>query len=150
MLKKGPDKPVPSCYIEITDTGFPQGAMMRQRIKRRVFLMSMALATGASGTAFAKGSKHDSDDFFGVNPQGPGKSGMRYHSDNPHPDLGGAGLVGTLQGWLGGLHFSPENPAEAGKGWRLEMLPDQGGPTGATDARPVQSRPLGLAVRLAF
>lgn len=109
---------------------------MKQRIKRRVFLMSMALATGASGAAWAKGNKHDHDGAW---------SGFSGSSGPARPDL-----VGTLQGWLGGLRYSPETEAEAGKAWRLEMLPAQDSPAASDNGRPSRDRPFGLALRLAF
>jgi hypothetical protein len=108
---------------------------MRQRIKRRVFLMSMALATGASGSALAKGSKHDREEWAGFS----GSSGPA-RSD----------LLATLQGWVGGLGYSAETEAEAQKGWRLEMLPARESPAASDNGRPSRDRAFGLAVRLAF
>ncbi|MBM4182364.1 MAG: hypothetical protein FJ209_12525 [Betaproteobacteria bacterium] len=123
---------------------------MRQRVKRRLFLMSMALAAGASGHAFAKG---------GEKAVGEGHRFADAASDSTvfWPEAAQAardspGLLDRLGGALGAMRYgaAPESPPSAARGWRLDVLPAGAGPESGSDARAAKAKPFGLALRLAF
>jgi hypothetical protein len=126
---------------------------MRRRVKRRLFLMSMALATGATGSAFGKGF-------------GKGEDELRLHSDErgsahvsalPDEDGGGSGgkagaWLGKLKGLLGGMQYGAEagSPSPRESGWRLEMLPAEGKSEHPNELRLDRAKRLGVAFRLSF
>ncbi len=126
---------------------------MRQMVKRRLFLMSMALVTGASYSAFAKGgSKTGGDDL--VNAKGwlgvthfTALSGEEMREETK-PSM----LFGKLKNLLDGLSYSPEVvPSGFGtKGWRLEMLPPDARSDLASDFRLEKAKRFGVALRVPF
>ncbi|NTV97501.1 MAG: hypothetical protein HGA75_19185 [Thiobacillus sp.] len=98
---------------------------MRQRVKRRLFMMSMAVATGSAGPAFAKGGGKVDDDL------------RAYIQDwrSPH--------VTTLP-------HAATGASPADKGWRLELLPPETRSHFDRDTSPHESKRFGLALRMAF
>lgn len=116
---------------------------MRQRVKRRLFMMSMALATGASSPAFAKGGNaylHDD-----------ARAGAHLI---PLPDSEGLGwgkrpgLIGSMKALAGNLGSSPD--AASGRGWRMELMPHESESKLGLDTRPDQAMRIGVAWRVAF
>jgi hypothetical protein len=97
---------------------------MRQRVKRRLFMMSMALAAGAAGPAFAKGGGKADDDLSAYAREGRGP----YLTALPHA----------------------ATDARADKGWRLELLPPETRSAFDRDSRPRENQRFGLALRMAF
>ena len=93
---------------------------MRRRVKRRLFLMSMALATGASGHAFAQGGKS-------IPGQGHDFSGDYPAASLPLADGDGLGqgansstLLGQVKTLLGELGFGTETVKPAAVELRAE------------------------------
>lgn len=120
---------------------------MKRRVKRRVFLMSMALATGAGVPVLAKAG---------------GKGAGSEHGEM-HPivsdhlprmlDSPVAAEPASLYVHLRHLFAAAETGlrGQAGRGWRLEMLPAQMRDASASEHGPEQkAKRFGLALRLAF
>jgi hypothetical protein len=124
---------------------------MRRRIKRRLFLMSMALATGTCGHAFAQGGRSAAGEgHFGGEPT---------DSALPLPENSGVGrgaspskLLGHVRQALTGLGLGAEagSVSTAAKGWRLELLQSESGTGMGGDYRPGKAKPLGVALRVTF
>lgn len=111
---------------------------MRQRVKRRFFIMGMALATGASGTAFAKGGKGAGeappylDDRLSTQAAAfPGGAATRPPAFH--------GAMNNLMG---------HGPDDHSRGWRLELLPPEARLD--QDYRPRPAQRYGLALRMSF
>lgn len=126
---------------------------MRQRVKRRLFLMSMALATGASYSAFAKGGANTggdahfyTEDRLSAHLTSLPDDVMREAETKPPV------LFGKLKNLLVGLSYgSGVAPPPAGaKGWRLEMLPTDARPDLASDFRLERAKRFGIALRVPF
>lgn len=121
---------------------------MRRKIKRRLFLMSMTMATGASCPAFAKGL---ADAHFYTEDR-PGAHITAYPDEVEHAT--GARLpdfLASMKNILGGLHYGAGSaPPPSEKGWRLELLPPEPRMNFDSDFRPEKARRVGLALRMAF
>ena len=125
---------------------------MRRRVKRRLFLMSMALATGASGHAFAQGGKsipgqgHD----FGVDY--PAASLPLADGDGLGQGANSSTLLGQVKTLLGELGFGTETvkPAAAPKDWRLQLLPPETRSDLGCDFRTDKAKRFGVALRMSF
>lgn len=118
---------------------------MKRRVKRRVFLMSMALATGAGVPALAKA---------GGKGAGHGEMHPTVGDHLPGmPDSPAAAEPASLHAHLRHLFAAAETGrrGQAGRGWRLEMLPAQMRDASSIEHGPEQkAKRLGLALRLAF
>lgn len=122
---------------------------MRKRIKRRLFLMSMALAAGASGHAFAKGDKGGGE--------GHVFDGSAQHADTTRlagdsVASGSTSLLHRVADALGGMRYGAplEQTQPASKGWRLDLLPAQARPEPGNDLGAAKAKSFGVALRLAF
>lgn len=102
-------------------------------------MMSMALATGASGVAFAKGGGKAAGDvplLLGSGVQ------MAVLPDEAAGHARQSALRGAMQNLMG------HGPNPHGKGWHLEMLSPDAGPAQDFAVRPAKR--LGVALRMAF
>jgi len=130
---------------------------MKRKIKRKLFLMGMAMTTGLPGMAHAKGSgKQERDALL--------QSGQWYSATSTFSVEHGSGqdkpaaLLSKLGAMLEGMHYSGlgSMDAPAAGSWRLEMLPpgnpvDPGNLGEQTDnPNSAGEKRFGLAVRLAF
>ncbi|TCJ12330.1 hypothetical protein EZJ19_12395 [Parasulfuritortus cantonensis] len=97
---------------------------MRRKVKRRLFMMSMAVAAGAAAPAVAKAGGKADGALRGYVPAGQ----EAYIALLPH---------------LAEAHL-------AAPGWRLEMLPAEPKYAFEQDTRPRQDTRVGLALRLTF
>jgi hypothetical protein len=98
---------------------------MKRKIKRKLFLMGMAITAGLPGVAFAKGG--------GKAEREAGLHASQWQSVNSSAlagdmDLGAAesaGLYSRLKTIVDRMNYSVEVPAAQAKpkAWRLEMLP---------------------------
>jgi hypothetical protein len=126
---------------------------MRQLVKRRLFLMSMALVTGASHSAYAKGgSKTGGDDLVYANSWLAGTHFTALPGEEMREETKPSMLFGKLKNLLDGLSYSPEvAPLGFGtKGWRLEMLPPDARSDLASDFRLEKAKRFGVALRVPF
>jgi len=127
---------------------------MRLKVKRRLFLLSMAMATGTAGPAIAKGGgKMEVDAAFDVQ--------ERYGahvSSMPDAEIEGGNTSTTtmfftkLKSMFRELNYGSgvsTLPTES-KGWRLEMLQADTKPDHASDPRLLQDKRFGMALRMAF
>jgi hypothetical protein len=128
-----------------------QEGEMRRKVKRRLFLMSMALATGASYSAFAKGAGKSADAHF------YGDERLSAHVTSlPVGEIGETEtrpplLFGKLKKLFGGLNLAPDSaPPSAAREWRLEMFSPDARSDLANDSRPERAKPIGIALRLQF
>jgi hypothetical protein len=126
---------------------------MRRRVKRRLFMVSMAIATGASGSAIAKGVGNGYNDARPYS-SGWGKPDMASILGQDLPDSATKPLTvfSKFAAILGNLNLRTESSAAIpeARNWRLELLPPgvQSGPVG--DPRLVGGKRVGLALRMAF
>lgn len=105
---------------------------MKRKVKRKLFLMGMAVSTGVPGGAFAKDTIKSEGDRHGYVSHGQGSS--MY---TPTAELPGYG-VGPTQA------YAPL------KGWRLELLQNDARPGQVDHPRMLGEKRLGLALRLTF
>jgi hypothetical protein len=125
---------------------------MKRKIKRKLFVMGMAVAAGAAGSAFAKeNSKTAREDFL---------QASHWHSDD-HVAAGAGvalaeaqsmGLYSKLKSIVGTLNYNVELPAAQIKpgAWRLGMLPSNAWPDLSEAPRPSADKRVGVALHLAF
>jgi hypothetical protein len=125
---------------------------MRRRIKRRLFLMSMALAAGASGQSHAQGGKNMAG-------QGHHFGGDDADAALLLPDVGGSGTGGSSSGFvdrikrtIAGLGEGAEarTATSAARGWRLEMFQPEPRPEMGGDPRLEKAKHFGMAFRMTF
>jgi hypothetical protein len=126
---------------------------MKRRVKRRLFLMSVALASGAGGSAFAKeiALPHYDAHARAADAYRPSVAdvGHQVRADDSKPWI----LFSSLRKRIPGvLHAGAD--AHAGsrdaKGWRLQMMQPETAFAQDQDARLNQGMRLGLALRAAF
>ena len=125
---------------------------MKRRIKRRVFLMSMALASGASATALARETPlphFDTGSFTG--------SGHAFGlaSDEWLPridDSPAQGLFAGLKRMPERLHGRAETMKQAAgaKGWQVQMLQPESGFVHGLENRLNRGLRIGVALRASF
>ena len=125
---------------------------MRRRVKRRLFLMSMALATGASGHAYAQGGKSipgQGHDFGGGY---PAASLPLADGDGLEQGANSGTLLHQVKALLGGLGYGTEaaKPATAPKDWRLQLLPPETRSDLGGDFRTDKAKRFGVALRMSF
>lgn len=125
---------------------------MRQMVKRRLFLMSMALVTGASYSAFAKGGSKIGG-YYHINADG--RVGAHFTSladEEIRDETKLSVLSGKLKKLLDGLTYSSDvAPLHFGtRGWRLEMLPLDARSDLANDFRLEKAKRFGIALRVPF
>jgi len=125
---------------------------MRQRVKRRLFLMSMALATGASYSAFAKGGNIGGNTHFYAEDRLSAHITSLRDDEMREPETKSPVLFGKLKNLLVGLSYSPDvaPPPTGARGWRLEMLPTDARPDLANDFRLERAKRFGIALRVPF
>ncbi len=89
---------------------------MRKRIKRRLFLVSMAMAAGASGHAFAKGADKVGGEGHVFDASSPHADAARITGDAPAG--GSASLLHRVGDALGGMRYGAalDQSSPAGKG----------------------------------
>ncbi len=113
---------------------------MRRRVKRRLFLMSMALAAGTPGSAFAKGGAE-------AFPQAGERLSAQVDALSGEPST----LWSKARDLARSLNLSGETtPPAAAKAWRLELLPPASHQEAAADPRLNKGARFGLALRVAF
>ena len=126
---------------------------MRQRVKRRLFLMSMALATGASYSAFAKGGSKIGGDAHLYADERVGAHFTTF-PDEEKSEIGTkpSMLFGKLKNLLGGLSYRSDAtpPPSGASGWRLEMLPHDSRSDIANDFKLEKEKRFGIALRVRF
>lgn len=123
---------------------------MRRKIKRRLFLMGMAVAAGAIGHAHAKGGKlgqgeHDysawSANQLSTLPFDPAPAASTL-SD---------GLLGRFKAMLGGLDYTVQGGVGAPRrqGWGLQLFRPEA-VTGVSDDPRLNGGQMGVALRINF
>ena len=125
---------------------------MRRRIKRRLFLMSMALAAGASGQSHAQGGKNTAGQGHHFGGDDPGAAHLL-------PDVASSGSGGFSSGFvdrikqaIAGLGEGVEarTAPSAARGWRLEMFQSEPRPEMGGDPRLEKTKHFGMAFRMTF
>jgi hypothetical protein len=134
---------------------------MKRMVKRKVFLMSMAVAASLPAGAFAKGGgKMERDGYShsrgerGVPVASPGDE----IQESPEMQVSQVGsmdvsLLDKLRGMVKGLTYQPETGSDSvqDKSWKLELLQAESIRPGLTDnPRISASKPVGVALRLKF
>ena len=125
---------------------------MRRRVKRRLFLMSMALATGASGHVFAQDGKSipgRGHDFGGEHPAASLPLG---DADDLGLGANSGALLHQVKALLGGLGYGTETAraAPAPKDWRLQLLPPETRNDLGGDFRSNNTKRFGVALSMSF
>ena len=122
---------------------------MRRKIKRRLFLMGMAVAAGAIGHAHAKGGKlgnggHDYSAWSA------GQLSTLPFDPTPAAALSD-GLLGRFKAMLGGLDYTVEGSVGAPRrqGWGLQLFRPEA-LTGVSDDPRLNGRQMGVALRINF
>lgn len=124
---------------------------MKRRIKRKVFMMSMAvtatLPIGASAKASGK-PDHESHPYSSWR-----SSQLSVPAANLEDvDSGKVSLIGKLKNLLGGVGYSADAAStySQAKGWRVELLQNEAHPEQSGDIRQANDKRFGLAFRLSF
>lgn len=141
------------CYTGIVESRVLYSEVdMRRRVKRRLFLMSMALATGTCGHAFAQGGRNAAG-------EGHHFGGEFRDSALPLPDNEGLGrgsssstMLGRVRQALTGVVFGGEagTVSTAARGWRLELLQAEPGTGMSGDQKIGKAKVLGVTLRVTF
>lgn len=124
---------------------------MRQRAKRKAFLMGMAVATTLPIGATAKASgkvEPASHSYVGWQSAQLSVSGNRLDD----PDVRKPSLFGRLGNLLAGSGYTAEgsSPYAQPRGWRMELLRNPVDAEQSGDARPAKDKRFGVAFRLSF
>lgn len=134
---------------------------MRRKIKRKVFMMGMAVtATLPIGTAAKASGKPDYESHPYSGWRDVQMSVPAANADDVDP--GKASLIGKLKNLLGGggyglgagtAHSGAAYSGSAysqGKGWQVELLQNQADTEQTGNIRQARDKRLGLAFRLSF
>lgn len=127
---------------------------MRRKIKRKVFMMGMAVtATLPIGTAAKASGKPDYESHPYSGWRDVQMSVPAANTDDVDP--GKASLIGKLKNLLGGGAYGLGAGADysqgtQGKGWQVELLQNQVDTEQTGNIRQARDKRLGLAFRLSF
>lgn len=123
---------------------------MKRRIKRKVFMMGMAVsATLPIGATAKAGGKHDVE----AHPySGWGATELSMPVGAAEPPARQETLLGRIKGLLGGAGYGAEPASAYGrdKGWRMELMQNEAPAPDAGDTRQARERRVGLAFRMSF
>jgi len=125
---------------------------MRRRIKRRVFLMSMALATGTCGHAFAQGGRSVAGEGHLFAGESPDNNLPLHEHGGGGRDSPSSNLLGQVRQAIAGLGFGADarTASTAARGWRLELLQSESETGMSGDHRTGKAKPFGVALRVSF
>ena len=124
---------------------------MKRKIKRKVFMMGMAVTATLPISASAKASgKPD----YESHPYSSWRSTQLNIPGNniDDADVRNVSLIGKLKNLLGGAGYSAgaASAYSQSKGWQVELLQNQANAGQAGDIRQARDKSLGLAFRLSF
>jgi hypothetical protein len=123
---------------------------MKRKIKRKVFMMGMAVTATMPISASAKaGGKPD----FESHPYSSWRGTQLTVPGNNIDDAnsGNVSLIGKLKSLFGvGYSTDGATPYSQGKGWQVELLQNDAGAGLSNDARQAKDKRFGLAFRLSF
>lgn len=122
---------------------------MRRRIKRKVFMVGMAVSATLPISASAKASgkpdyeSHPYSNWRTTQLTIPG-------NDADAGDIRNISLIGKLKNLLGGAGYveASESPYSQSRGWQVELLQNHSDQAG--DIRQARDKRFGLAFRLSF
>lgn len=122
---------------------------MRRRIKRKVFMMGMAVSATLPISASAKANgkpDHESHPYSNWRTTQLTIPGNGADAG----DIRNISLIGKLKTLLGGAGYvaASESPYSQSRGWQVELLQNQSDPVG--DIRQARDKRFGLAFRLSF
>ncbi len=124
---------------------------MKRRIKRKVFMMGMAVsATLPIGTTAKAGGKLDYESHPYSSWRGSQLSVPATNVDAV--DVGKVSLLGKLKNLLGGVGYGVDSESgySQGKGWQVELLQNPADSERESDIRPARDKRFGLAFRMSF
>lgn len=126
---------------------------MKRRVKRRLFLMSVALASGASGSAFAREIALPHYDAHAraadAHRSSVASVGHEVRADNDKPWILFSSFGKRIPGMLHAGADAHEATRDT-KGWRLGLMAPEPVSAHDQDARLNQGMRFGLALRAAF
>ncbi len=123
---------------------------MKRRIKRKVFMMGMAVsATLPIGTTAKAGGKADHE----AHPYS-GWSGaqLTVPVDLAEPSPRDMNLLARLKSLVGGAAYSADAATAYGrdKGWRMELMQNEPAADPVGEVRQARDKRFGLALRMSF